>query len=552
MGSLQTRPFGFWKHSQPALTKKQRAEQQACKASPAYWLNTYGQVYDATAREWLAFRLWPAQEQVLVDLEQHRLTCVVKARQLGLSWLVVGWALWLMLYRPAATVLFFSKRDAEAVHLLNFRLRGMLGRLPGWMAPPVTVDNAHDLRLANGSVGLAFPTTGGRSYTASLAIVDEADFAEDLDGLLNAVKPTIDAGGRLALVSTSNKAAPESAFKRIHRAAERGENGYRAVFLPWSARPERTAEWYAAQRADVLARTGALDDLYQEYPATVLEAFAPRALDRRFSAEWLSRCDDTGRPMADTGLQVADTGSQMADSRFQMADLAASDGIASGPSAIFNLPSAIPAPALPGLVVFAPPAPGAAYVIGADPAEGNPQSDESAATVLDVNTGAQVAVLGGRVEPAVFGSQLAALAEYYNGAAVLVERNNHGHAVQLWLREFASARLLNGLDGKPGWLSSGRGKAVALDAAADAFRDGLARIRDRETLAQLASIEGTSLRAPAGPGEHRAGRSSASHDDRAIALCLALAALRLCAVVGAAGVTVPARDAIVEADREYW
>ena len=101
---------------------------------PAYFLERYCQVYDATARVWLPFGLWPAQRDVLIDLEQHRLTVILKARQLGLSWLVVGWALWLMLFQPAATVLFFSKRDQEAVHLLAFRLRGMLDRSAGLAA----------------------------------------------------------------------------------------------------------------------------------------------------------------------------------------------------------------------------------------------------------------------------------------------------------------------------------------------------------------------------------------------------------------------------------
>ena len=55
---------------------------------------------------------------MLLNLEQQCLTVILKARQLGLSWLVVGWALWLMLFQPAATVLFFSKRDQEAVLLL--------------------------------------------------------------------------------------------------------------------------------------------------------------------------------------------------------------------------------------------------------------------------------------------------------------------------------------------------------------------------------------------------------------------------------------------------
>ena len=183
IGSLATGPFVFSKRSTRTLTKSQRAEWSKCRRSPAYFLERYCQVYDATARVWLPFGLWPAQRDVLIDLEQHRLTVILKARQLGLSWLVVGWALWLMLFQPAATVLFFSKRDQEAVHLLAFRLRGMLDRLPDWLRPVLVADNDHNIELANGSVGLAFPTTGGRSYTASLVVVDEADFADNLDAL---------------------------------------------------------------------------------------------------------------------------------------------------------------------------------------------------------------------------------------------------------------------------------------------------------------------------------------------------------------------------------
>ena len=228
--------------------------------------------------------------------------CVMlKARQLGMSWLTVGFALWLMLFRPAATVLLFSKRDDEAVHLLNFRLRGMYDRLPRPLqAAAIVRDNAHEFRLSNGSAALAFPTTGGRSYTASLAIVDEADFVggaagDDLDSLLNAVKPTVDAGGRLILLSTVDKSRPESAFKRIYRAAASRRNGaagggWAPIFLPWDARPGRTLQWYAEQADDVRARTGGLDDLYQEYPATEAEALAPRAVDKIFRAEWLAAC----------------------------------------------------------------------------------------------------------------------------------------------------------------------------------------------------------------------------------------------------------------------
>ena len=240
IGSLPTGPFVFSKPSNGlSLTKAQKAEWAACRRSPARFLERWGQVYDATARVWLPFGLWPAQRDVLIELEQHRLTVILKARQLGLSWLVVGWALWLMLFQPAATVLFFSKRDQEAVRLLAFRRRGMLDRLPDWLRPALVADHDHNIELANGSVGLAFPTTGGRSYTASLVVVDEADFAGTsgadnldalLDALLAAVKPTIDAGCRLILLSTADKSKLQSAFKRIY-----GAGNVRLLRLPSSA-----------------------------------------------------------------------------------------------------------------------------------------------------------------------------------------------------------------------------------------------------------------------------------------------------------------------------
>ena len=85
-----------------------------------------------------------------------------------------------MLFCLAATVLLFSRRDDEAVDLLGTRLRGMYDRLPDWLKVRwFGVDNDHEWALSNGSRVLAFPTTAGDSYTATLAIVDEADLVPD-------------------------------------------------------------------------------------------------------------------------------------------------------------------------------------------------------------------------------------------------------------------------------------------------------------------------------------------------------------------------------------
>jgi hypothetical protein len=163
-------------------------------------------------------------------------------------------------------------------------------------------NKTHEIQLANTSRALAFSTTSGRSYTATTAIVDEADHVPDLQKMLNAINPTIDAGGRLILLSTADKSEPESAFKRIYRAAKTKQNSYHAIFLPWSARPDQTPAWYDEKRRTTLAQTGSLDDVQQEYPATDVEALSPRSLDKRIPAVWLQQCYIEAAPIEADGV----------------------------------------------------------------------------------------------------------------------------------------------------------------------------------------------------------------------------------------------------------
>ena len=446
----------------------------ACSLSPLVFIHEYAHLYDAQAGDWIPFHLWPAQAPVLKAMQAHRLVVVLKARQIGMTWLALGFALWLMLFHPAATILLFSRRDDEAVDLLDFRLKGMYGRLPRWMqARAVAGDSKHEFTLSNGSRALAFPTTAGDSYTATLAIADEFDLVQDQGRLMRSVKPTVDNGGRMILLSRPDKSRPRTRFKAIYRAAKAGQNDWQPVFLPWHAHPGRDRVWYEAQRADILSATGSEDDLHEQYPETDTQALAPRTLDKRIPATWLQGCyeEQPPRPLPDD------------------------------------------APSYDELKVYVPPQYNHHYVIGADPAEGNPTSDDSALVVLDRESGEEVAVLSGKLQPSALAERIDRVGVYYNRADVMVERNNHGHAVLLWLREHSKLRRLPGHDGKEGWLSSAHGKTLLYDGAADAFRFGEVILHSFKAYTQLASIEGSTLRAPAG-----------ELDDHADSCALALAA----------------------------
>lgn len=451
-----------------------RREWIMCSESPHYFVHNYGYIYDAVEASWIPFKLWRAQADVLSCLRDNRLVIILKARQLGQTWLVLSYGLWLALFRPAVTLTLFSRRDDEAQHLLE-RLRGIYKHLPKWMqAKRVLVDNDHEWKLSNGSVVYAFPTTAGDSYTVSMAIVDEADLVPNLNFLMNAVKPTIDGGGRMVLLSRANKDEPQSTFKRMYRAAKEGKSPWKAIFLPWYSHPQRDSIWYEEQKRDIYARTGSLDDLWQQYPADDTEALAPRTLDKRIPSMWLKACYDPKEPLRESWLHSIS----------------------------------------PQLIVYSEPQPYHQYVIGCDPAEGNPHSDPSALVVLDSVGNEEVCCLNERIEPSAFAEIVIRLAHAYNGADILPERNNHGHVIINAIREHGTLRILAGLDGAPGWHTNAKSKATLFSVASDAFRDGVAKIHTADIFFQLSAVEGTTLRAPEG-----------EHDDLAVSCALALNAL---------------------------
>lgn len=452
-----------------------KTELLKCQMSAHYFIKEYVYIFDNASKEWIKFTLWEEQESVLNEFLSDQSIIALKARQLGLTWLALSFTLWSMLFRPVAACGLFSRRDTEAMHLLSDeRLKGMYKRLPDWMRfqGQFQADSGHNWILPNNSSAKAFPANAGDSYTLTLAVVDEADLVPDLGKLLASVKPTIDNGGKLILISRVDKSKPESEFKNIYRAAKQGLNNWKAIFLPWSVHPGRTPEWYETQKSHYMAQEQTLDTLHEQYPATDTEALAPRTMDKRIPSAWLEACYREIAPLAVVGEQD----------------------------------SAGSYPAIPGLVIYKPPEPGRHYKIGIDPAEGNPTSDDSALSVVDDETGEEVTKLKGKFQPSTIAAHANTVGKYYNDASVLPERNNHGHAVILWLRDSSNLEVLEGEDGKPGWLSNSLGKTRLYDQMADICKD----IHDEasserapilhsfDTYTQLASIEGSTLRAPAG------------------------------------------------------
>ena len=257
-GSLSIKPFAF--------SKGLRKVKPIRRTATEFIEQTQIEVLDGTA----PFRLWEGQKQALSTMEHDRLAVFLKARQLGISWVVCGFALYELLTTSNQTVLAYSQGQLEANELI--RRVAFLYHQHEYQheLPQLITDNIGALAWDNGSrmLSLAATRKAGRSFTANIALLDEWAFMTWPRQTLAAIKPTIDAGGKLFIISSADGMG--SAYHQFWQQSVNGENGYKAVFLPWFAHPDRGPDW---RDQKIVEASGDTASVLREYPANDLEAF---------------------------------------------------------------------------------------------------------------------------------------------------------------------------------------------------------------------------------------------------------------------------------------
>lgn len=239
------------------------------------------------------FRRWWYLLETAQSWERGENEVICKTRQIGFSWLGASYAVYRMLRQPQALTLLFSQGKLEAAELLR-KCRVVWESLPPTLKGQLAQDNIYALQFANGSRIMAMPATerAGRSFTASLVIVDEAAFHPYAAENYRAYRPTVEAGGQILIISTGN--GPVGWFYDQFWAAWNGQTGYRARFYPWWVRPGRhlvvqdreqdppnvirvpDERWREQERRNW---PKSIDEFTREYPATPEDAFvAPKGL----------------------------------------------------------------------------------------------------------------------------------------------------------------------------------------------------------------------------------------------------------------------------------
>jgi hypothetical protein len=220
------------------------------------------------------FAVWPAQRDVLDHMARERLIVFLKSRQVGLSWLACLFSMRNCALYPGYPVLCLSRSQDDAdkmIHRISFLYHHHRDRA---LLSPLIKDNMGTLEWANGSsvVSLAATKNAGRGFTGALAILDEWAFMAWPRQTLAAIKPTIDAGGKLFIISSAD--GQGSAYHQFWQHAETGRNGYKPIFIPWFAHPERGQDW---RDGKVVEAAGDTASVLREYPANAIEAFTAAA-----------------------------------------------------------------------------------------------------------------------------------------------------------------------------------------------------------------------------------------------------------------------------------
>lgn len=423
--------------------------------------------FDPTAQEWFGFTmyrpgqdpLWPYEEPrgywphpksdgwvwqaEIVDWWHDpvlRKFLILKARQLGITWLAVAYGIWLMLYRPGAAVVCYSYDEEQAKKLIQ-RAWLMFQSLPEFFRRGFTVITPQKsdlpsefIRLRHDASGVlstmqALPATkkAGHGDTVTWGIMDEVARMDYAREIYTAINPATSRGGRLALISTANGVsnADTGTGNFFHHLYDtKDEKGISFRFLPWHNHPERGDHGDDGRRP-VIEGPGRDKDWYQreamalptvernqQYPLNEVDAFMLSGATFFESEDLSFYRKNTMKPLFRGVFETENTRKAI----LRKVDF--------GP-----------------LQVFKEPEPDVKYVMGVDVASGS-GNDRSVASVRDSRNGQMVALYRGKISPQDFGDQVYWLGRWFNTAKVAVERQGGwGEAV--------IARLRDGYLGRP-------------------------------------------------------------------------------------------------------
>jgi len=471
-------------------------------------------------------RFHPRQWQLIYETTRSNFDISLKSRKVGFTTDVLT-----EMYAKAATreyqkQLFMSyEEDASVSTAAILQVAHELNP----MQPPTRKNNTTGIVFRDTHSSIGISTAGAKVLARGLDLTmlhmtEVAHFYKKVDNADNFVAGVLDAvapGGRVVQESTANGEDP--IFYPTWQQAQNGElwkPSFISVFMD-----ERT-DW-SAEHPEALMSTRNEDFDLSNYERGMIESFGATRGNVRFLRYEKQKLRAVSAREPEAVSIIGDE--RMLLQEYPTDDvtcfLTSSDTVFDGEIVKLYRMRAKPPWWMEQngeLKIWEKPLAGRPYVVFVDTSKGLPTSDWQAAAVLDVERLSFVAILHCKTDMADLGKRIYKLGEDYNGALVMVERNNHGDTLLYVLDHqlrypnlyshdesgFTQSRQL-------GWPTDGKTKPIMVSSFKELFEAGALDVPDVECLREIAAyrfIRGVArsqdkYQAPAG-----------GHDDLVIAL----------------------------------
>jgi hypothetical protein len=345
-----------------------------CATDPAYFMKKYCMIQHPIKGK-IPFELYQFQEKTVKEFQTERMNVILKARQLGISTLTAGYALWMMTFHKDKNILVIATKQDVAKNLVT-KVRVMHANLPSWLKQPCVEDNKLNLRYMNGSQIKAVSSgpEAARSEALSLLILDEAAFIDKIDQIWTASQATLTTGGQCIALSTPNGVG--NWFHKTWVDAEEGRGMFNPIKLHWTVHPDRDEDWRKEQDT-LLGPSSAAQECDCDFLTSGTGVIDAVLLEKLRKEQCIEPVEKRG---IDSNMWVWEQPNYSKD-----------------------------------------------YIVCADVSRGD-GTDYSAFHVIELESLTQVAEYRGRVNTKDFGNMLVSVATEYNDALLIIENNNIGWA----------------------------------------------------------------------------------------------------------------------------
>jgi len=396
------------------------------------------------------FILNEAQKDLFNSLNVNPRVIICKARQIGFSTAVTGFLYHKTITTPGTNTALIGYNSDMTAELLD-KVKTFYRTTPESIRPQIQYNSKYEISFpAIDSKILVLPSSDnvGRGYTLHNVLLTELAFWENAEEKMLAIENAVPQDGTIVIESTPNAIG----------------NKYHRMFLADNDYDKKEYGWwwhYSEEEIEVIRKR--IND--------------PLRFAQEYSLEFLS----SGRPVFDTRLVK----------RLREGILKEGDDVRHEDGTITKVTVSDDE-----VVQYFQPKKDGRYILGSDVAEGVTGGDFSTFSILDKDTGHEVAFWRGHMSPDKFGTFLDKWGRIYNDALMVVEVNNHGLTTitalknkqypQLYFRPATKMDTMSQkFSDRLGWKTTKLTRPLMIDDLRESLADGSIKIHSSKTLDEM-------------------------------------------------------------------